>query len=533
MRNANKQFIKTQILLFCMLIVFGCSTDRQKIIVENGLIINNCKVISFDSTARLNEYQGTIVIDSNTIIYAGTKKSKIEGKYTSIDAKGKYVIPGLIDSHVHLVNMAGMQVRHQRKYPALVNSYFEQLPKSFLFFGYTTLIDVNNYAPHRINNLRKAKLRPDIYACGRQVQVMHDFMMEMEEYTTQQRYNQPFVHDHYNECVHIPDSIDLRSHTVEAVVKNIVEEQHGICVKTLYEDASTGMKVSWAKPSMHILKEIADEARNAGIPTIIHAPSFEGQKIAVEAGIDIIAHAMWNWFDDPSKITDTILPKSHADILKDVLNLNIGYQPTYRAITGEIDILNKHLLKDEILNHVFPSEYLSWVKSEEGQWSFHRILNRPNYIKRTNPDFYNVVRSKFTSDSIMMKSIYNTLKTRIDKVTLLLAGNNANLLFGTDFGVMNMYTAPPGYCGFLEMQHWAKAGVELKMIFRSATYNNAKAFHLDHLYGTIEKGKIANLLIINSNPLETINAYSDIDKIILHGDPISRMELSANEQNRP
>lgn len=109
-----------------------------------------------------------------------------------------------------------------------------------------------------------------------------------------------------------------------------------------------------------------------------------------------------------------------------------------------------------------------------------------------------------------------------------LTENNANLLFGTDFGVMNKYTAPPDYCGFLEMKHWTNAGVDLKMIFKSSTYNNAKAFNLDNLYGTIEKGKIANMLMINSNPLETINAYNDIDKIILHGNLISRMELSAD-----
>jgi imidazolonepropionase-like amidohydrolase len=524
-----KKLIKFQTIIYFILVVFSSSLNAQKIIVNDGLRIDNCQIITYHSNNKLVEYKGTIVIDSTEIVYTGVNKPDLKGTYDSIDAKGKYIIPGLIDSHVHLANMAGMNPKHQRKHPKLVGLYFEQLPKSFLFFGYTTLIDVNNYAPHRLNNLRKKKVRPDIYACGEQVQVMDDFMMVMEEYSREQRYLFPFLHDHYNENIHIPDSIDLRSHTAKEVVKNIIEEQNGICVKTLYEDAYTGMKVTWAKPSVNILKEIADEARKSGIPTIIHAPSFEGQKVGLEAGIDIIAHAMWNWFDDPLKITDTVLPKSHANILKNVSRLKIGYQPTYRAITGEIDVMNKSLLSDKNLLHVFHSDYLSWLKSKEGQWLLRRIMNRPSYIKRTNPDFYNVVRSKFTSDSLMMERIYNTLKTRIDKVTLMLAQNNANLLFGTDFGVMNMYTAPPGYSGFLEMQHWADAGVDLKMIFKSATYNNAKAFNLNGLYGTIEKGKIANLLILNSNPLKTITAYNDIDKIILHGNVISRIELSANK----
>ena len=521
---------RTHLLLYLLLATLGCNTNEVKITVKDGLKINHSTIITFDSTGKLTDYQGTIVIDSNTVVYAGITEPEIEGTYKSIDATGKYIIPGLIDSHVHLASIAGMNPRHQRKHRDLVNLYFEQLPKSFLFFGYTTLIDLNNYAPSRINSLRDADPTPDIYACGEQVQVMNDFIMEMEEYSIQQRYNVPFLYDHYNKDIHIPDSIDIQSHTVQAITQNILHEQDGICIKMLYEDESSGLKETWAKPSTEILKDVATEARNSNIPLILHAPSFEGQKTALDAGVDIIAHAMWNWFDDPLKITKTTLPESHSDILKSIAKSNIGYQPTYNAILGEIEMLSKNMLEDEVLNHVFPSEYLTWVASEEGQWLLQRILNRSNYLKRNNPDFYNTVRSKFNSESEMRSSIYNTLKTRINATLLLLANNNANLLFSTDFGVMNMYTVPPGYSGFLEMKYWANSGVNLEIILKSATYNNAKAFNLDHLYGTIEKGKIANLLLINSNPLETIDAFNDIDKVILNGNLISRMELSAIHQ---
>lgn len=512
---------------FFSLTVISCNLNKTTLNVNDGILITNPTIISTDSLSNVIYYKGYIVTDSNKIIYAGEKQPIVKGKYITIDGNDKYVIPGLIDSHVHLASMAGMNPRHKRKNPDLVNTYFEQLPKSFLYFGYTTLIDVNNYAPSKLNQLRKSKLRPDIYACGNQVQVMDDFMMEMEEYTTSQKYSIPFLHDHYNENVHLPDSIDLGLHSPEAIIKNIVEEQNGICVKMLYEDASSGMNVTWQSPSKGILEEIVKEARSYGIRSIMHAPSFGGQSISVESEIDIIAHAMWNWSEDPNKITDTILPPSHSKLLQKISDKEIGYQPTFMAIVGEINTLNENFLNDKMLNHVFPAEYLSWIKSEEGKWLVKRILNRPNYIKRTNPGFYNVVRTKFNSDADMISNVYNVLKTRIKKVTSALAENKANLLFGTDFGVMNMYTVPPGYSGFLEMKHWEEAGVDLETIFIAATSNNAKEFNLDHLYGSIDKDKIANLLILDSNPLKSVEAYNKIDKIILHGESISRERLSA------
>lgn len=522
-QQTMKYFISTTLLF--LLLIAGCQKEKHSFTLHNGILIENVTVITANSNGEIVSYKGFVATDSANIVYAGSAKPNLSGTFTTIDGDGKYLIPGLIDSHVHLANMAGMNFRQKRKYPEMVKQYYEQLPKSFLLYGYTTLIDVNNYAPQLIDKLRSADLGPDIFACGEQVQVMDDFMMEMEELPQQARYNYPFLFDNYNEIIQVPDSIDLSSHSAKAIVDNIVEEQNGICVKTLYEDASSGMKETWAKPSTSILKDVVQEAKAQGVPTILHSPSFEGQSVATEAGIDIIAHAMWNWSDNPDKITETTLPQSHQLLLDKIVDMQMGYQPTFRTILGETDLLNKSMLNSEELKQAYPTDYLNWINSEEGQWLVHKIHARPKYLKLTNPEFFNAVRAGFPSDSVMMATIYQVLETRINKVTNYLADHDANLLFGTDFGAMNMYTLPPGYGGFLEMKHWEEAGVDHKQILKAATYNNAEAFHLDHLYGTVEKSKIANLLILDSNPLKTVDAYNDINTIFFHGHVISKMEL--------
>ena len=73
----------------------------------------------------------------------------------------------------------------------------------------------------------------------------------------------------------------------------------------------------------------------------------------------------------------------------------------------------------------------------------------------------------------------------------------------------------------------AQSGIPLDAIFRAATLNNARQFGLAKDYGTVESGKIANLLLLTANPLETMRAWVQIEKVILHGDVIELETLAA------
>lgn len=65
---------------------------------------------------------------------------------------------------------------------------------------------------------------------------------------------------------------------------------------------------------------------------------------------------------------------------------------------------------------------------------------------------------------------------------------------------MDLGTAVSGLNGYLEMKHWIDAGISLEQLLKAATYNDAKTFNLLDSIGSIEAGKKANLLILNSNP---------------------------------
>ncbi|APJ04349.1 amidohydrolase family protein [Silvanigrella aquatica] len=80
------------------------------------------------------------------------------------------------------------------------------------------------------------------------------------------------------------------------------------------------------------------------------------------------------------------------------------------------------------------------------------------------------------------------------------------------------------------MKEWLKAGVSLDKILEAATINNAKFFNLNDAYGSIADGKIANILLLKKNPLESIEAYNEIDSVIIHGKIYEREVFSANSK---
>lgn len=98
------------------------------------------------------------------------------------------------------------------------------------------------------------------------------------------------------------------------------------------------------------------------------------------------------------------------------------------------------------------------------------------------------------------------------------------VLVGTD--------APDSYCfpgsGYHdELQELKSAGLSNADILRAATYEAARVMNLEGSYGTIEVGKVADLLILNANPLSDIANAARISTVILNGRLLDRAALDA------
>jgi imidazolonepropionase-like amidohydrolase len=98
------------------------------------------------------------------------------------------------------------------------------------------------------------------------------------------------------------------------------------------------------------------------------------------------------------------------------------------------------------------------------------------------------------------------------------------LLVGSDGGTMYM---PPGSSTHLEIQLLAQAGVPAHRILQAATINAATALGISDDYGTIEVDKVADLLVVEGNPLEDVETLKSAIFVIKAGQSIDQAELVA------
>lgn len=108
------------------------------------------------------------------------------------------------------------------------------------------------------------------------------------------------------------------------------------------------------------------------------------------------------------------------------------------------------------------------------------------------------------------------------KVIKLLYENDCLLLVGSDAG--GPYQAD-GFNLWEEMKNWSDLGIDNYTILKSATINAAKFFKQEDQWGSIEKGKNADLVILDKNPIENIENITTIKSTIIDGKVFKQKEI--------
>ncbi|KTF10032.1 amidohydrolase family protein [Pseudoalteromonas sp. H105] len=109
------------------------------------------------------------------------------------------------------------------------------------------------------------------------------------------------------------------------------------------------------------------------------------------------------------------------------------------------------------------------------------------------------------------------------KLTGLAHEQGVKILTGTD--TFDPYSVP-GLSLHEEMKHLVAAGLSTGESIVAATLNPALYFGLEKTHGTVEKGKVADMLLLNNNPLENIEHTKDIHALLFNGAIYHRDELS-------
>lgn len=469
-----------QIIIVFGLCLCGCRGAPDE------LVIQDVTVISPELVRPLEHAH--VLIRSGRI--AEVSDRPLSAEHT-IDGSGRFLVPGLIDSHVHLYQVPGMSAADEAANRRIAAAARNQTPRSYLYYGFTTVIDIAG-DPDYIAEWNALDVRPDAHFCGG-APIANGYSFSSYESVPY------FLYDE-RQSDQIPEYVDAADHMPAAVADRIAKDG-AICVKTFYEPGF-GPFSDLPTPTIEMIQALAAAAHEHDMPLLIHANSRSAHEFAVAAGADIAAHGIWNG------LPDTGSTEAVAELLQSVVDNDMGFQPTLQVLHGLRDLFDADFLDQPGVAHSVPAALSDWYRSDAGRW------------------FHDEVASDGIDPDRAAEQFAPTLQRR-DDIVATLAADGARLLFGSDTPSAPTYANPPGFNGLLEMRAWIGAGVSESQLLRALTIENAKAFGLDGEVGTIEEGKIAHLLLLRANPLEDVNAYDSIETVFLAGRPIDRNELSA------
>jgi imidazolonepropionase-like amidohydrolase len=477
---SHRLFGKT---LTALVVLHVWSAAQAQRIVDQGVIIENVTLISPERVTPM--LHADVVLRDGRIAEIGTKLIP-DPHARRIDGSGRFLIPGLIDSHVHVGHSAALDDDAIDSHPELWAAYRAHVPRAYLAFGFTSIVDLDLTKSDQAW-FEGTPLHPRFYSCGRGIKVAGGYMAFKVPAPSSPNF--PNLVYEPKEAQHWPKSLHPGDYTAEQAVSRAADAGV-ICVKAFVESGFGTF--NW--PYLHIetLQKIQDGARKRKLVLMVHATSVDSWRSAIDAHADMIAHGLWVW---PGDSGNSVPPPAASDVIAAAARSATRVQPTLQTVAGERAMIDPSLLDDPRLTMSLPPSVIGYLRSAEGVKA--RIALLRVAIERTRATF-----------KVMLQ-------------------DHVPLIFGSDTPGVDGFGNPPGLNGRLELQNWADAGAPLSLILRAATLDNATALGLSHELGSIEVGKRADLLLLKENPLLNVSAYDSMETIFLNGEPIARETLRA------
>jgi len=200
---------------------------------------------------------------------SSTTKSPLAARV--IDCKGLVVTAGFWNSHVHILPSALLHARDSGK-----NELDPQLEILFNRWGFTTVFDMTSVLDNTLalrRRIEAGELRgPRILTVGEPV------------WTIEPVYARAFLQQNQ---IHIPNT-QTPQQAIALVRDHVAKGADGI--KLFAVSDQEGGKGSVLP--LAIAKAAVEEAHRHGMPVFVHPSTLEGVMIAVDSGVDVLAHTV-------------------------------------------------------------------------------------------------------------------------------------------------------------------------------------------------------------------------------------------------
>ncbi len=424
-----------------------------------------------DGTGAEPVENATIVIKRGRIVSAGQLDAlKIPEDAEVIELDGKWIIPGLIDAHVHFFQSGGLytrpdvvDLRDRRAYGDESAAIRRRLPATlarYLASGVTSVIDVggpfSNFELRK--RAKKMRLAPRVAVAGPLLATWAPDALQSDD----------------------PPIIRVRRREeARAQVRRQLAHKPDLVKLWLVRIIDLENEFKWIRTAI-------DESHAAGVRVFAHATRREVARAAVRAGVNVLAHS----------VTDRSLDHPFIAMLK---NRGVVYITTLAVGDRYHNVLSGAAeLSDIERRFGEPEAIASFADAATVPAARLPAWVRPGSAPPDNAVAFANLR--------------------------MLAAAGVTIAAGSDAGNIGSLHGPALH---RELAAMAKAGLTPMQVIVAATRGGAHAMGRAALLGTIEAGKLADLVVLDADPLDDIRNTQAIHRVVKGGAILDPRDIMA------
>ncbi|MFH4966420.1 amidohydrolase family protein [Gaetbulibacter sp. M235] len=418
------------------------SINKNELTFNDSYLITNVNVIPMN--------QDTILVDKMVYINKGIIE-KIADTIQALgveilDAKNKYLTPGLIDMHVHVWDRYELGL--------------------YLSNGVTAVRNLWGMPMH-------LRIKEDV----NDDEIISPIFMTTGPKLT----GREFIGD---------DNLNLTNPN-EAKIKVISYKNRGYnFIKTYYGLDKDIFEAVVEQAAISKIDIVAHPSQK--VPFLYH---LKPQIKSIEHAEEIVQQSLQ--FD-----LDTIKLQPIIDSIS--LSKHTSYCPTITAFNNIYQMMiNDSILDSESLEYMNPL-----IKKFDSKKQFERWFN----TKQNDPEAIDRIKEQHDFHITIVKKLHEA---------------GVNIICGTDAGIG---VTLPGFSIHQELVFYKEAGLSNYEVLKTATINASKTHTIMNQLGTIEVGKIANLLIVDNNPLIELSTLKNPSFVIVKGRKLNRSTLNSFEE---
>jgi len=393
--------------------------------------------------------------------------------YMVVDLKGRTLLPGLIDNHVHItvpfmydVNLDALRQMNEQ----IVLNF-----RNCIMGGVTTVRDVGGF-PGKINKYRK--LSDDNEIPGPRVVSSLSPIAARDGDTLGAPPQAPYFTNPIIKWI-LGGNYAERPTTIEEI-ETACEKMIGLgaqWLKTLHQDRMFNYAaVPLPNHSDGGYRTILEVGKKNGMKCALHAPFLNGFQKGVELGFHTFEHMP----------NDNIIPD---ELIDGFMNKDMAMMPT-------LMIYGDYFLTDELID-IVQTDGEKYLVPEAARQSLETLKGLDTEEREYSSKPYVI--------DVFPNVAANLMKLH-DMGATIGAGSDIG---GTRTGFFGRFTD--------ELKHYAAAGIPNSRILHMATSINARILDMAGEIGAVKKGMQADLIAVAGDPIEDLNALDNMDLVLKGG----------------